>query len=140
AFLAALRFFHLNAFARWASLAVLLGVTAGAVYEAVKFQSSVIFADRNFYGVLRVKEYGGPGTAYHLRRLVHGVIMHGEQNIASAEERRQPTTYYMPSSGIAGAIESKKERGPLRLGVIGLGAGTLAAYGRKGDAVQFYEI
>jgi hypothetical protein len=140
ALLAALRFYQLNALARYASLAVLLAVVAGAVYEGFKFQSGVIFSERNFYGVLRVKEFGSPGGAFHIRRLVHGVIMHGEQNILNAEDRRRPTTYYQPTSGIGAAIAAKKARGAVRIGVIGLGAGTLATYARKGDVVRFYEI
>jgi SAM-dependent methyltransferase len=70
---------------------------------------------------------------------VHGVIMHGEQYM-EGERRRQPTTYYLPSSGIGAAIAAAKARGPVKVGVIGLGAGTLAAYGRKGDEFRFYDI
>ena len=139
AVLAAVRFRDLNAFARWASLAMVLVTAAATVYEAVGFQKSVMLADRNFYGVLRVKEYGGEGSTYHVRRMVHGVIMHGEQNL-TPEKRRKPTTYYMPSSGIGGAIAAKQALGPVRVGVIGLGTGTLAAYGRAGDAFTYYEI
>src|SRR5207237_5840239 len=90
------------------------------------------------YGVLRVKEYGTPGTDTHLRRLVHGTIMHGEQNM-HGELRTRPTTYYEPPSGIGAALLSKQDH-PARVGVIGLGAGTLAAYGRRGDVYRFYDI
>jgi SAM-dependent methyltransferase len=88
--------------------------------------------------VLRVKEYGVPGEESHLRRLVHGTIMHGEQYMGDAM-RRQPTTYYQPSSGIGAAIESKQDH-PVKVGVIGLGTGTIAAYGRPGDVYRFYDI
>ena len=139
AFLAAMRFFALNAYARWLSLLVLLGVTGAAAYEGFSFQKYVMRSERGFYGVVRVKEYGEAGTSYHVRRLVHGVIMHGEQNMVEAE-RRKPTTYYEETSGVAKAIEARKALGPVRVGVIGLGAGTLAAYGRRGDVVRFYDI
>ena len=95
-------------------------------------------ASRSFYGVLRVKEYGLVGDESHLRRLVHGAIMHGEQYLHESL-RAKPTTYYHPESGIGAALGSLGER-PARVGVIGLGAGTLAAYGRAGDVYRFYEI
>jgi len=88
--------------------------------------------------VLRVKEYGSPGEESHLRRLVHGTIMHGEQ-YQHESVRTMLTTYYQPSSGIGAAILSRQER-PVRIGVIGLGTGTLAAYGRRGDLYRFYDI
>ncbi len=139
ALLAAMRFASLNVWARVLSLVVLFGSAGCAAYSVFSFQKNVRLSERSFYGVLRVKEYGVEGTSYHLRRLVHGVIMHGEQNMVESE-RRKPTTYYMPSSGIGAAIAAKQATGPIRVGVIGLGAGTLAAYGRKGDVYRFYDI
>jgi SAM-dependent methyltransferase len=137
--LAALRFWSVNVVARFASLLMLVGVTFAAVYEGTAFLKNVVLSDRNFYGVLRVKEYGAPGGSFHLRRLVHGVIMHGEQYM-EGERRREPGTYYMRSSGIGGAIAAADARGPVKVGVIGLGVGTLAAYGREGDTYRFYDI
>lgn len=137
--LAAVRFAPVNAWARWSSLIVLFGVAGAAAYEGASFQKNVALSERSFYGVLRVKEYGTAGTDYHLRRLVHGVIMHGEQYL-DGDRRRKPTTYYQPSSGIGAAIAAAQARGPMKVGVIGLGTGTLAAYGRKGDEFRFYDI
>jgi len=137
--LAAVRFRELNVIACWASRLMLVAVTACAAYEGTRFFKNVVVTERSFYGVLRVKEYGQPGMSFHLRRLLHGVIMHGEQYL-EGERRREPTTYYMPSSGIGAAMAAAKARGPIRVGVIGLGAGTLAAYGRKGDSYRFYDI
>ena len=139
ALLAAVRFAPVNRFARWASLAVLLGVAGSAAYDAMSFQKGVHVSARNFYGVVRVKEYGAPGEAYHLRRLVHGVIMHGEQDMTE-DGRRKPSTYYQPSSGVGAAVAARQAKGAIHVGVIGLGAGTLAAYGRKGDVYRFYDI
>ena len=139
ALLAAVRFRAVNWFARWASLGVLLAVAGSAAYDGARFQHDVLVSARNFYGVIRVKEYGTPGSGYHYRRLVHGVIMHGEQDMTDAG-RRKPTTYYLPSSGVGAALAARQARGPVRVGVIGLGAGTLAAYGRKGDFFEFYDI
>jgi SAM-dependent methyltransferase len=138
ALLAAVRFWGLNLLARYGSLAALLGISACAGYDAMRYQRDVRVATRSFYGVLRVKEYGVQGEESHLRRLMHGVIMHGEQYLHEST-RTMLTTYYHQDSGIGGAIRSLGER-PARVGVIGLGVGTIAAYGRKGDVYRFYEI
>lgn len=140
ALLAALRFSGLGALPRYASLAVLLGVSACAAYEAFTYHKDVRVSSRSFYGVMRVKEYGEPGDEGHLRRLVHGAIMHGEQYM-TGEWRSFITTYYQEPSGIGAAIRAKQAASPsVRIGVIGLGTGTLAAYGRKGDRFRFYDI
>jgi SAM-dependent methyltransferase len=138
ALLSVMRGRHLGPVPGVASLAVLMAVTSGAVYEILHFQNDVSASARNFYGVLRVKEYGKPGELSHLRRLVHGVIMHGEQFL-DPEHRRQLTTYYQSTSGVGMAIVSKRDH-PMHVGVIGLGTGTLAGYGRGGDVFRFYEI
>ena len=138
AVLAALRFRGLGIAPRYASLAVLLGMTACAAYEAFHHYDDVRVATRSFYGVLRVKEFGEPGAQTHLRRLVHGAIMHGEQYMHD-DLRRNTTTYYQPTSGIGAAIQSRQDRA-VRVGVVGLGTGTLAAYGRPGDVFRFYDI
>jgi SAM-dependent methyltransferase len=93
---------------------------------------------RNFYGTLRVKDIGAEGENDAVRRLVHGVIMHGEQYRA-AGRRNEPTTYYGATSGIGRALKAL-EGSALRVGVVGLGTGTLALYGRPGDVYRFYEI
>jgi SAM-dependent methyltransferase len=138
ALLAALRFAALNIVARVVSLVVLLAVTGCAAYDGFRYQRDVRLSTRSFYGVLRVKEYGSPGEEGYLRRLVHGAIMHGEQ-YQSDDRRRMLTSYYQQTSGIGLAIASKEDH-PVRVGVIGLGAGTIAAYGRAGDVYRFYDI
>ncbi len=138
ALLAALRFARLGLVPRIASLAVLLGVSGSATYDGLRHYNDVLVSERGFYGVLRVKEYGAPGEAGHLRRLVHGAIMHGEQYLHE-DRRRLLTTYYTETSGIGAAIKSRGAA-PLRVGVIGLGTGTVAAYGRPGDLYRYYEI
>jgi spermidine synthase len=139
AVLAAVRFAPVHPVARWGSLAMLLAVAACAAYDGAHLHKNVLLSERNFYGAIRVKEYGEPGSSYYLRRLVHGVILHGEQYM-EGERRREATTYYMPTSGIGLALAAAQARGPVKVGVIGLGTGTLAAYGRKGDDFRFYEI
>ena len=138
ALLAAVRFAPLHAAARFGSLAVLLVAAAAAVYDGLRFERYSVLTERSFYGVLRVKEFE-VGTEGWTRRLLHGVIMHGEQ-FMSPGRRGIPTTYYQRSSGVGVAIAAKEARGPVRVGVIGLGAGTIAAYGRPGDVFRFYDI
>ena len=70
---------------------------------------------------------------------MNGTIDHGLQFLSPAR-RDQPTTYYGPDSGIGITLKAAGVATPLEVGVIGLGAGTLAAYGRPGDRYKFYEI
>jgi hypothetical protein len=100
-------------------------------------QDDVQLMQRNFYGMLRVRAQGSGDL--EVRRLLHGVILHGEQFVRGPHHL-EPGTYYARTSGVGVAIESKQQRGPVRLGVVGLGVGTLAAYGRPGDVVRFYEL
>lgn len=76
-------------------------------------------------------------TSY--RRLVNGTISHGLQFL-SPKLRDRPTSYYGEKSGIGVALRAIQKRGALRVGIVGLGAGTIAAYGRSGDRYTFYEI
>jgi SAM-dependent methyltransferase len=113
------------------------GFTAYHVYHYVDSLSrNTLVMKRNFYGTLRVRDTGSGDDA--LRRLMHGVIMHGEQYL-TGKRRTEPTSYYGPSSGVGLAIRTLGTR-PLRVAVIGLGTGTLATYGRPGDVYRFYEI
>ena len=118
-----------------ASLVAALGCGAWYVRE---FYDSTIVATRNFYGVLRVLEWGSGND--RKRTLIHGTIMHGNQFLDPLL-KRQPTTYYTAGSGVARAIESMHPRlEPLKVGVIGLGTGTLAVWGAVNDVYRFYEI
>ncbi len=101
-------------------------------------QSDLILMQRNFYGTLRVRQVGEGDQ--QVRRLLHGVILHGEQPTHAAD-RLEPGSYYARTSGVGLAIQAAQQRqSTIRLGVIGLGTGTLSAYGRPGDTVRFYEI
>ncbi len=99
---------------------------------------------RNFYASLRVKQdLSYPGTT--VRTLLNGSIQHGTQIFGSDELRHTPTTYYAVDSGVSYALRfcCLRPDGSLRprnIGVIGLGAGTIAAYGRPGDHIRYYEI
>jgi SAM-dependent methyltransferase len=117
----------------------LLATIGCAVWSVHEFYDRTIVSARNFYGVLRVQEFGSEETTRR-RSLVHGTILHGSQ-VQSPELRREPTSYYTQTSGIGRLIETLHPRTePLRVGIIGLGAGTLAVYGAKGDVYRFYDI
>jgi hypothetical protein len=115
---------------------VVVGIALGHV--AWQSLGGAVEHARSFYGIVHVEVHdpvGGP-----IVRLRHGRIVHGTQ-YRSPDQEREPTSYYGRDSGIGLAIEHhpKREAG-LRIGVVGLGAGTLAAYGRAGDALRFYEL
>lgn len=93
---------------------------------------------RNFYGCLRIGEIDASDPRRAIKVLYHGSIIHGAQFVAPSL-RRRATTYFGPETGVGLAIASIRNRS-IRVGVIGLGAGTLASYGRKGDYYRFYEI
>ena len=114
------------------------GVTYGSVAHGVEQVRSYRTMARNFYGSLHTKDIDQDNSPKARRQLTHGVIQHGEQWLAP-EHAGEPLSYYGPRSGIGLAIASMPQPGR-RIGVIGLGAGTIAAYGRPGDLIKFYEI
>ncbi|MBI5608416.1 MAG: fused MFS/spermidine synthase [Deltaproteobacteria bacterium] len=110
--------------------------------DAIYVHSDVAEMTRNFYGQLRVKYAGPLGNERGLVRLVHGNILHGEQR-NDGDDKFKPTTYYGESSGVGLAILRLRDQNPgqpQRIGLIGLGVGTLSAYGRKGDHYRLYEL
>ena len=96
-------------------------------------------ARRNFYGQLRVQDTVDEDDNFVHRKLLHGVINHGEQ-ILDAKYRREPISYFCHGTGIAYAMLSGNPGIPRKIGILGLGCGTLAAYGRPGDTIRIYEI
>ncbi len=107
--------------------------------EISKLHNPDIIESRNFYGAIAVKK-----TKERIK-LINGRIMHGFQPIspASGELIYEPTAYYSKLSplGISIGLYREKTGGkPLKIGAIGLGAGTLAYYGLEGDLINFYEI
>jgi spermidine synthase len=116
---------------------VLAACCSGFLAEQVRDDARARRLERNFYGAMMVSDSGILEND-RVRRLYHGMTLHGEQYL-SPENRRWPGSYYSSSSGIGRAIAAAQD-GPRRVGVIGLGAGTLAAYGRPGDVYRIYEI
>ena len=120
------------------AVAAVLFTLGTAGWGIREFYDGTILATRNFYGVLRVQE-GGASTGRH-RSLIHGTILHGNQYLAP-ELARIPTTYYTKNSGVGRALDSMHPTTRLlKVGVIGLGTGTIAAYGSRGDIYRFYDI
>lgn len=134
--------------ALWVTASVLLFGTTVAL--RVQFGRNALMRARNFYGSLRVtaSDYddGGEGkpntssAASPVRVLMNGHIRHGMQMMVDAEHRKTPTTYYGEDSGVGIALRNCCAGRPKRIGVIGLGVGTLSAYGKPGDSITFYEI
>ncbi len=132
-----------RAWAVWTVLCASWIFLGGVLLHQIRLASeNSVETSRNFFGVLRVLElYKDYPSDYRLS-LTHGRIEHGFQ-FQEKEKRGWPTSYYGPESGVGLAIRLHPRRldgGHLRIGVIGLGTGTLAAYGWKGDYIRFYEI
>ena len=104
----------------------------------IAYQRDTLFATRNFYAALRVKQTYDANQRF-VRTLTNGTIRHGTQ-IFSPGLRTTPTTYYAEASGIGLALRQCCEHRLRNVGVVGLGAGTIAAYGHAGDRMRFYEI
>ena len=121
-----------------AGISLLVTIGCG-IWGKVEFYRDTVFVSRNFYGVLRVQD-SADNDFERRRTLIHGTIMHGKQFLHPTL-KSAPTSYYTRSSGIGRLIEAMHpRRTPIRVGVIGLGAGTLATYGAKGDVYRFYDI
>ncbi len=99
----------------------------------------LVSGTRGFYGVLRVFEYNPELPEAHVYLLHCGEITHGVQ-FADPVQAAWPTAYYHDQSGVGLALRHLPRERDRRIGVVGLGVGTLAAYGQAGDVVRFYEI
>jgi hypothetical protein len=98
-----------------------------------------VLAERNFYGQLKVREEGNSKLdEFACLQLIHGTINHGEQFVREPR-RHEPVTYFCPGSGVGRAMQAQQGHAR-RIGMLGLGCGTLAAYGQPGDTLRIYEI
>lgn len=97
---------------------------------------NILKRERNFSGLLQVSSRNDEAGAQLL--LTHGTIVHGVE-FTDPAKLTTPTAYYGTESGV-GQVLRRISTKPLRVAVIGLGAGTLAAYGLTGDLYKFFEI
>lgn len=126
-------------FGSWVAIfALFFAVALMAVDFFASRQLAVIASARNFFGVLRVQDAETPGGT-RFRRLIHGRISHGSQ-LLDEDRTREAIAYFSESSGIGQLLRATSGPVSRRVGVIGLGVGTLAAYGDPGDKFRFYEI
>ncbi len=127
---------------RWARtlLFALVVLAVASLSYGRAFRRLTVYAERNFYGGVRVQAWdlGDPyGMAYVL---IHGTTIHGLQYTSPAMAM-SPTGYFGPGSGIGSLLQVLNKRAPSnRVGVLGMGIGTLAAYGRAQDVYRLYEI
>lgn len=118
-----------------------LGVLVLAVVGSLSWQGiahytdGVRFMERDFYGVVRTKDHA---IGADFRSLIHGGISHGGQLLAE-NFQMTPSSYFGPTSGY-GRLFASLPAQPRKVGIVGLGAGALAAYARPGDHWVFYEI
>lgn len=133
--------FLLNHHRRMISILSMVLVTcvflAGIMYVK-DYAACSLLNERNFYGTLRVREYA-KGTEGEYRSLIHGTINHGNQ-FTRLNRRKKPLLYYSDTSGVGRAILVLQKKGPVKIGTIGLGVGSLASYARREDVFLFYEI
>lgn len=94
---------------------------------------------RNFYGMLSVSEDYDSGLDTPYRHLTNGGIIHGMQNLAPAY-CEEPTSYYGRNTGIGIALDSLKASPAARVGIVGMGAGTVSCYAKSGHTYRFYDI
>jgi hypothetical protein len=123
-----------GAVALWA-----LGLLAFAFIGTLplRAQNGTVAAERSFYGTLSVIE-SSTRSGQRQRALLHGRIRHSAQNLGA--RALEPTLYFSRDSGVGIALQSAAYPSQRHIGVVGLGAGTLASYGRSGDRIRFYEL
>jgi hypothetical protein len=123
----------------WAATGVATAVvasTAWAAGHAIEEQTSEArIMKRNFYSAIRTRDATTPAP---FRSLVHGGIMHGGQ-LLDTDRQLDASSYFGPTSGF-GRLFAALPEGPRRVGIIGLGAGSIVAHARSGDVFRFYEI
>ena len=110
-------------------------LAAAALAVGIVVQPAAILIERTFYGTYRVVE-----TAPGRHVLYAGTTIHGMQDAAPGEAD-EPRSYYHRGGPLGQVITAlQRDPRPLRIGAVGLGVGTIAAYGRPGDSFQFFEI
>ncbi|MGH7617041.1 MAG: fused MFS/spermidine synthase, partial [Gemmatimonadaceae bacterium] len=118
--------------------AIALGLLLTVVNKQIRGDRA-LYRVRNFYGTLRVTQDYDSAFMAETRTLSNGGINHGQQ-VFRTDLDTTPTTYYGHPSGVGLAADLCCDGRPRRIGVIGLGTGTMASYGKPGDVIRFYDI
>jgi hypothetical protein len=124
----------------WTAALLIVG-TLGILFQGhktVKGQTAVENT-RNFFGTLTVWEEAANDPENHTLLLQHGTTFHGLQ-FQWPEKKLIPTAYYSRSSGVGLLLDNMPKQEHRTIGVVGLGVGTIAIYGKPTDTVRFYEI
>ncbi len=125
--------------ALWAlPILFVVGMGFAMKHEVERDLEACVHVRRGFYGVLKIKKTRAQFASGPSLRLLHGRILHGRQ--FTDERGKGATSYYGPHSGIGLAFRRGAEGPPRRIGVVGLGIGTVAVFGRAGDTMTFFEI
>ncbi|MEP6895955.1 MAG: ferrichrome ABC transporter permease, partial [Chloroflexota bacterium] len=138
--LTALRAGRVENHAAWARFMLTVFLLITVLLSSVGNLTGILFSKRNFFGVIRVRELIPEGSTEPAYAMSHGITVHGLEFINPAL-RDVPTTYYIPGGGAGLALlnHPRTDKG-LKVGLLGLGVGTLAAYGQPGDEYRLYEI
>ena len=115
-----------------------VGINCAPRFQAAK-QHELFASARNFYGVISVLERNADDPERNLLNFYSGRIVHGLQ-FKDPAKRREPTAYFGRSTGVGQALAAVSSQRDLRVGIVGLGVGTLAAYAQPGQNFRFYEI
>lgn len=115
-----------------------VGVVILLAYPRIVDVEPDLYRSRSFFGTYQVYEReDGSGHWHHL---YHGTTLHGSQ-YSQDPWASQPTVYYTLDGPIGDLVAALKKRpGPIHLGCVGLGCGTLAHIGEPGWKITFYEI
>jgi len=120
---------------------VVFALVTGMLTLLSTFFSGALYSKRNFYGVIRVRQIVPDGSTEIANVMSHGITVHGLQFISNPELSQMPTTYYVRGAGAGLALLNHPKYGHnQRVGLLGLGVGTLATYAQPGDVYHLYEI
>lgn len=123
---------------RWLGVAGWVALVCFLGWNLHETHAGALVRSRNFYGVLAVHEYEKAYPERHYKALEHGRITHGIQFVTPSRAQ-SITSYFGPRSGLGLALR-EFPRQSQRIGLLGLGVGTIAAYGKTGDTLRIYEI
>ncbi|MHC4999664.1 MAG: fused MFS/spermidine synthase [Planctomycetota bacterium] len=124
----------------WIAALIIIGLTGiSFMGQRTTDNRRAIDNERNFFGVLTIWEQAWDNPVEHTLLMQHGTTFHGLQ-FQSSEKKNIPTAYYAPDSGIGMTLRHMPKQKDRRIGIVGLGVGTIASYGGETDTVRFYEI